>query len=89
MILLSVFGRIENISLGYKRDSYPAIFLFWKCGHPGGCCKSCPVAHLATSEHGQKQMQAHAMTPFLGAGAGQAIEVSLSMIFSVQSILMI
>jgi hypothetical protein len=30
-------------------------------------------------KHDQKQMQAHAMTPFLGAGAGQAIEVSLGM----------
>ena len=83
MILLSVFGRIEDDSLGYKRDAYLAIFLFWECSHPGGCCRSCPVSHPATSEYGQKQMQAHAMTPFLGAGAGQAIEVSLSVIISV------
>jgi hypothetical protein len=31
----------------------------------------------------ENKMQAHAMTPFQGAGAGQAIEVSIRMIFSV------
>jgi hypothetical protein len=38
------------------------------------------------SERNKKPMQAHAMTPFQGAGAGQAIEVSrlsLRIIFSV------
>ena len=46
---------------------------------------SCPVAHPAASKHSRKQTPAHMGIPFMGAGAGhtQAIEVSLSMIFSV------
>jgi hypothetical protein len=42
-----------------------------------------PVAHLAASKHSRKQMPAHVGIPLMGAGTGQAIEISLSMIFSV------
>jgi hypothetical protein len=46
------------------------------------CCVS---DNPTTPEHDKKTKQAHAMTPFQGAGAGQAIEVSLR-IFRVKEI---
>jgi len=78
--ILLVLGRFNDISLG-RQCSAPLPFFADRnvaiLGDAVGICFF--SATYRTPDHERKKKrQAHAMTPFQGAGAGQAIEVSLS-----------
>ena len=70
--------RLES----YTQQPEDKIVLYFQDGSTATCDILLGAYDVKTTS-GPDQMQAHTMTPFLGAGARQAIEVSFCIFFSV------